>query len=150
MSEQAREIIVREGKYPHIKWLNLKNDGTATECAIVKSTMNGIFFIPLRNLDNIDLRRIFRIIMSRNSGNIPLWDLMSQVTLKNGINALEYFHQYVKVITPTGKIMVPRVGVEGIAQAAPPPVIRREAPRGESQEMGSAPQGQAFIAPQAR
>lgn len=54
-----------------------------------------------------------KIVSNRNSTAFELWDLMSQVTLNNGVNALEYFHQLVEMITPTGKRMTPREGVIG-------------------------------------
>jgi hypothetical protein len=43
---------------------------------------------------------------------------MSQVTLGNGANALDYFHQYVKVLTPGGAVINPTVGRIGAVQPA--------------------------------
>jgi hypothetical protein len=62
----------------------------------------------------IDKQRLRNIVMNRNAGLYELWDLMSQITLGNGVNALLYFNQLVKVRT-AGGATVPfgtgRVGV---------------------------------------
>jgi hypothetical protein len=103
-----------KSKYPHVEWIDLKNDGTLVECAIMRKDANGnIYFFEVGNLDNVDKQRLFNIIVDRNASRYELWDLMSQKTLGNGLNALEYFHQLVKVITPAGQVMTPRAGVLG-------------------------------------
>lgn len=108
-------IAQHQGNIPHIKWVDLKNNNVLVECAILKEDGFGnIYYIEVPNLDSIDKQRLVRIITNRNSKNFELWDLMSQITLNNGMNALEYFHQVVKVITPTGVIMNPRVGAVGV------------------------------------
>lgn len=107
-------IVSRPGQYPHIEWLNIRDDGTLSECAIMKKDREGNhFFFELNSLDDIDKRRLVRIVTNRNARNFPLWDLMSQTTLNNGINALEYFHQYVKMLTPSGTVLNPRTGEVG-------------------------------------
>ena len=104
------------GKFPHIVWMDLQGDGVLTEVAVVKTDAQGnIYFLNLRNLDDIDKRRLTRIVADRNANRYELWDLLSQKTLGNGINALEYFHQLVKVMTPQGRVISPRVGQMGIA-----------------------------------
>ncbi len=108
------EFRTVKSKYPHVEWIDLKDDGTLIECAIMKKDANGnIFFIELGGLDAVDKQRLFNILVSRNSAQFELWDLMAQVTLGNGINALEYFHQLVKVFTPAGQILTPRLGTMG-------------------------------------
>jgi hypothetical protein len=42
---------------------------------------------------------------------------MSQTTLNNGVNALTYFHQLVKVISEDGVIYTPKGGVVGMGTA---------------------------------
>lgn len=92
--------------YPHIEWLDLHGKGVLTECAIMKKDGNGnVYHFQIASLDSIDKTRLRNILVSRNAKNFPLWDLMQQVTLGNGINALEYFHQLVKVLTPSGQII---------------------------------------------
>lgn len=107
-------VTQRRGNLPHIRWIDLKNNGVLTECAVLKEDGFGnVYFIEIPNLDSIDKQRMARILTNRNAPNFELWDLMSQITLNNGLNALDYFHQLVKVITPKGIIMNPRQGVVG-------------------------------------
>lgn len=107
-------VKIRPGNLPHVAWIDLQGNDVYTECAIMKQDQLGnTFFIPLNALDGIDKRRMHRIVTDRNSRNFPLWDLMSNITLNNGVNALVYFHQLVKVITPSGQVMRPQQGVVG-------------------------------------
>lgn len=104
--------------YPHVEWLDLYGDGTLHECAVVKKdNIGNVYFIRIRELDIVDKRRIAKILTGRNATNFALWDLLFQSTLGNGMNALEYFHQYVKVKTPRGQIMQPQMGTIGGAVA---------------------------------
>ena len=110
-------VTTHKGQYPHIEWIDLKADGVLVECAIMKRDPNGnIYFFPLKFLDGVDKRRLFRIITNRNAAMYELWDLMSNITLGNGVNALEFFHQFVRVITPSGKIINPGAGTVGAAE----------------------------------
>ena len=112
-------VIQHKGQAPHTRWINLKNDDILVECAVLKEDSFGnIHFIEIPNLDDIDKRRLVKILMDRNVEAFELWDLMAQKTLNNGINALEYFHQLVKVISPGGKIMNPRDGHIGVGTMA--------------------------------
>ena len=110
-------VRTHDGTLPHIKWVELKPEGSPgvlTECVILKKdSFDNLYFIELPNLDDIDKTRIAKILMNRNAPNFELWDLMSQVTLNNGVNALTYFHQLVRVISPTGVVLNPREGVVG-------------------------------------
>ena len=100
--------------YAHVEWLDLKNDGILVECAIMKRDPEGnIYHFQIAPLDHIDKKRLRNIVTNRNAGTFPLWDLMQNVTLGNGINALEYFHQLVKVKTPQGAIIDPMPGRRG-------------------------------------
>lgn len=111
-------VKTQKGKFPHVEWIDLYNEGVAYECAVMKRDGNGnISFIRIDQLDSIDRNRLARILRNRNATNYELWDLMSNVTLGNGVNALEYFHQMVRVITPSGKIIDPRSGKMGMAPA---------------------------------
>ena len=88
-------ITRRPSTAPHMEWLDLHGDGILDECAIMKEDATGIYHIPLTNIDEIDKSRLVNIIMNRNSKHFPLWELMQQTTLGNGVNALTYFHQLV-------------------------------------------------------
>lgn len=103
--------------YPkHIAWIDLYGDGVLHECAVMRTKADGnILFFQVNALDEIDRRRLAGILATRNANNFELWDLMSQKTLGNGVNALSYFHQLVKVLSPAGKILDPRSGQVGAA-----------------------------------
>jgi hypothetical protein len=75
--------------------------------------MGNYYYIEIPTLDSVDKHRLVKILTNRNAGHFPMWELMAQITLNNGVNALEYFHQLVKVITPQGVIMNPRQGAIG-------------------------------------
>lgn len=101
-------------EYPHIEWLELNKDGMLHECAVMRRDAQGnVFFFQVNHLDEIDRRRLAQLLADRNARNFELWDLMAQKTLGNGMNALAYFHQLVKVLSPNGKVMDPRSGVMG-------------------------------------
>lgn len=110
-----------KSQYPHIEWIDLGSDGTLVECAIMKKDTTGnIYFFEVSKLDSIDRQRVLQIISDRNTNNFELWDLMANKVLGNGANALEYFHQLVKVITPSGKIINPQLGRIGAGSVKVP------------------------------
>lgn len=114
-AQEARPIKVYPGNLPHIKWIELYGDNVVHECAVMKEDANGnITFIEINNLDEFDKRRLVDILLTRNAGSLPLYEIMGNITLRNGINALEYFHQLVKIITPSGKLLDPRMGQLGV------------------------------------
>jgi hypothetical protein len=107
-------VRTHKGAQPHVEWIDLKGNGVMVECGVMKRDGFGnIYFIEIPSLDNIDKTRLARILANRNALNFELWDLMSQITLNNGVNALVYFHQLVKIITPDGVVMNPRAGTVG-------------------------------------
>ena len=100
-----------KGKFPHVEWLDLNDDNVLVECAIMKTeSTGGKLFIRLDQLDGIDKQRIAKILTNRNANAFELWDLMAQITLGNGENALKYFHQMVKVFTPGAGVRNPTAG----------------------------------------
>lgn len=111
---QVSYKVQKSREYAHIEWLELHSDGILHECAIMNRDANGnVLFFKTNDLDEIDKRRLAGILMDRNSRSFALWDLMAQKTLGNGMNALAYFHQLVRQITPNGKILDPRAGQIG-------------------------------------
>lgn len=109
-------------QYPHLTWLEINADGILHECAIMRTDAQGnLLFFKTNDLDEIDKKRLAGILMDRNARNFELWDLMSQKTLGNGMNALSYFHQLVRVLTPNGKVMDPKLGQMGGAVSVNPP-----------------------------
>lgn len=94
---------------PHVAAFDLYNNGIDYEIIVMKhnKTNGDLFFIRTDYLDDVDRRRVLQILRKRDAEKYEAWDLFSQVTLANGLNALEYFHQYVKVRTRSGVIMAP-------------------------------------------
>lgn len=129
-------VSVVKGKYPHLGWVDIEGNGVVTEVAVLKNGPQGLFFIRINKLDMIDKQRLFKIVTNRNAGLYELWDLMSNITLGNGANALEYFHQYVKVLTPSRQVLAPSMS-------------RMVDPRWTGvQQRGQAPQQGQQVAPQ--
>lgn len=96
-------------QFPHIAAVDLFGKQIATEVAVMAiDGRNGdLYFIRLDHLDPIDIKRLKQIILARDSARYALWDLMSNKTLPNGMNSLEFFQQFVKVRTIGGQIVNP-------------------------------------------
>lgn len=103
-------------QFPHIAAADLFGNNIANEIAVMAiDNRNGdLFFIRLDYLDPIDIKRLRQIILKRDSTRYPLWDLMAQTTLANGMNALEFFEQFVKIRTVTGQILTRGSGERGL------------------------------------
>lgn len=111
----------RKGNLPHVEWVDLQNNGTLTEVAVVKKdAQDNLYFFELNKLDAIDRQRLFNIITKMHSDKFELWDALSQHTLGNGMNALTYFHQLVKILTPSGSVIDPKAGVVGVRAGIKP------------------------------
>ncbi len=114
-------IQIRPGKFPHTGWIDITGKGVWEEVAIMNVDVGGsVHFFPLNALDRIDRQRFFNIVTSRTAKSFPLHELCAQTTLGNGMNALAYFHQLVKVLTPTRQILAPRIGQIGSTAAVEP------------------------------
>ena len=101
-------------EYAHIEWLELNADGILHECAIMKRDGAGnVLFFKTNDLDEIDKRRLAGLLVDRNARQFELWDLMANRTLGNGVNALTYFNQLVRQLTPGGRVLDPRSGQMG-------------------------------------
>jgi len=107
--------VVKSANHAHVEWIELYNDGVLHECCVLKTDPQGNkLLFPTNHLDDIDRKRLAGILLDRNARNFELWDLMAQKTLGNGMNALQYFHQYVKILTPQGKMIDPKSGQIGV------------------------------------
>lgn len=95
--------------YKHYVSMDLYGNGIGYNVVIVKEDENtgDVYFIKEEDLDEYDRKRMRQILSKRDAEKYPLWDLMSQTTLKNGVNALQYFHQLVQVRTSSGQIIPP-------------------------------------------
>ena len=102
--------------HPHIAWVDLYGNSVVIELAVIAiDQRNGdLYHIQLAALDHIDRARLTNILAKRDAHKYPLWDLMSNTTLKNGMNALEYFNQMVKVKSVSGQIFSPGAGKMGV------------------------------------
>lgn len=99
----------------HLERISLKNDGVFEEVLIMSKNENtgDIYYIAVNDLDTIDKKRVIRILSRRDANNYPLYDLMANETLANGMNALEFFHQLVKIRTVNGDIFPVNSGKTG-------------------------------------
>lgn len=123
--------------FPHVKLVELYNDGVMHEVAVIKEDGNGdLYFIRADYLDEIDRIRLRQILSRRDANRYPLWDLLSQQTLPNGVNALEFFHQFVKVRSASGKIFTPGVGRIGAGR--PKPIMKADLEKAAAAEQAAA------------
>jgi hypothetical protein len=147
-------INIIKGKFPHVAWVDIERKGILTEIAIMKNSETGLMFIKLNGLDAIDKQRLFRIITNRNAHMYDLWELMGGITLGNGSNALEYFHQYVKVLSPSGEVIAPQMGrmaapeITGMRKHQPNVNVQAQVAQAPVAQdpVGQAPVGQAPVA----
>lgn len=91
-------------RVPHIAEADIEGNGVGIAIAVVgiNPSNKDLMYIRLDRLDQIDLRRLTQILQSRDSARWPLWDLLLQRTLPNGQNAMDFFHQLVRVRTVSG------------------------------------------------
>lgn len=105
-----------------IKKLDLNRNGVAIEVTVLQNVDHGkdedgnpqheVWFIRNDELDMIDRQRLLEVLQksARVQDFQPLYETLADVTLGNGMNALDYFHQYVKVLYPSGVIQRPKLG----------------------------------------
>ena len=103
----ATKIEKRETNMNHIFLIEWNDDGILKEIAVVMELSDGTLYgIEVEKLHPIDKSRLKKIITSVHANKYPLWELLSQARLNNGMNALDFFHSnYVKVKRPKGSIM---------------------------------------------
>lgn len=107
----------------HIYYFDVAGDGRLREVAVVKmaklpdGTVQSVYYIDVALLDNVDKGRLKAIVTNRHADKYELWDLLSQNTLSNGKNALDYFHQLTKVENGPGAVNTGFSG--GLAGVAP-------------------------------
>lgn len=91
----------------HVFLIDWNDDGLLKEVAVVMQTNDGtIFGIEVDRLHPIDKGRLKKVVTSVHADKYPLWELLSQGRLNNGMNALDFFHaNYVKVKRPRGAVI---------------------------------------------
>jgi len=99
-------VDIRDSNFPHIKFMDIHGNGIMEEVAIMKVFENDdIAYIPISSLDGTDKQRLLSIVTDKHSRMFDLHELMKSTKLKNGLNALEYFQQLVRVRTASGQII---------------------------------------------
>lgn len=103
----ATKIEKRATDLKHVFLVDWNDDGILREIAVVMETDDGtIFGIDVDKLHPIDKARLKKVITSVHADKYPLWELLSQARLNNGMNALDFFHNnYVKVKRPRGAVI---------------------------------------------
>lgn len=107
---QGLETRIRATGMNHIVYFDVAGDGRLREVALVKldktteGTIRSAYYIDVALLDNIDKGRLKTIVTNQHADKYELWDLLSQNTLSNGKNALDYFHQLTHVVHGPGAV----------------------------------------------
>ena len=91
----------------HVYMIDWNDDGILQEIAVVMESPDGsVYGIEVNKLHPIDKGRLKKFITSVHADKYPLWELLSQGKLGNGISALDFFHtNYVKVKRPRGAMV---------------------------------------------
>jgi hypothetical protein len=91
----------------HVYMIDWHDDGILHEIAVVMDAPDGsVYGIEVNKLHPIDKARLKKYITSVHSDKYPLWELLSQGRLGNGMSALDFFHtNYVKVKRPRGAVI---------------------------------------------
>lgn len=108
MAQQApAKIEKRPTDLRHVFLIDWNDDGLLKEIAVVMEAPDGsIYGIEVDKLHPIDKARLKKFIVSVHSDKYPLWELLSQGQLNNGLNPLDFFHMnYVKIKRPRGAIL---------------------------------------------
>lgn len=102
------EARLRPTSMNHIFFFDVEGDGRLREVAVVKAAkthegaVQSVYYIDIALLDNVDKGRLKGLVTGQHADKYELWDLMSQGTLNNGKNALDYFHQLVRTVHGPG------------------------------------------------
>jgi hypothetical protein len=92
----------------HVFHFDVNGDDRWREAAIVKlvkdqkGTIVEVRWIDIALLDNIDKGRLKSLVTSVHANKYELWELMDMTVTTNGLNALTYFHQLVKITQGPG------------------------------------------------
>lgn len=100
----TNQVTGQKTNINHVELIDIEDTGLLKEVAVVKREQDGsLHYIDIDSLAQIDKGRLKKILMSQHSDKYPLWELLSQSTLSNGMNALDFFHyNFVKVKRPAG------------------------------------------------
>jgi hypothetical protein len=104
---QFAKIEKQETNLNHVFLIDWKDDGMLREIAVVLEAPDGtIYGIQVDRLHPIDKQRLKKFITSVHADKYPLWELLSQGKLNNGVNPLDFFHMnYVEKKAPRGAVL---------------------------------------------
>lgn len=107
MAQAPAKIEKRPTNLHHVFLIDWNDDGILREIAVVLEAADGtIYGIEVERLHSIDKARLKKFLISVHADKYPLWELLSQGKLNNGINPLDFFHMnYVKVKRPRGAVL---------------------------------------------
>lgn len=108
MAQQApAKIEKRPTDLRHVFLIDWNDDGLLKEIAVVMEAPDGsIYGIEVDKLHPIDKARLKKFIVSVHADKYPLWELLSQGQLNNGLNPLDFFHMnYVRIKRPRGAVL---------------------------------------------
>jgi hypothetical protein len=103
-TEKKSVVTMKKTNLAHIFLVDWDESGLLKEMAILKEDDDGTLYgIDIDVLHTIDKARLKKIVTSVHADKYPLWELLSQATLSNGMNALDFFHyNAVKIKRPKG------------------------------------------------
>jgi hypothetical protein len=104
MASKTNQIVGQKTNINHVELIDIDDSGLLREVAVVKRDEDGtLHYIDIASLAEIDKGRLKKILMSPHADKYPLWELLSQSRLSNGLNALDFFHyNFIKVKRPAG------------------------------------------------
>lgn len=107
MATAPTKIEKRKTDLQHVYLIDWHDDGILKEIALVNETPDGTLYgIEVDKLHPIDKGRLKKFLVSVHADKYPLYELLAQGRLNNGINALDFFHMnYVKVKRPRGAVL---------------------------------------------
>lgn len=102
----------------HIEYLDVDGSGIKKEIVVLKKWDNGaLTYIDLTMVDKIDKARLKQVLQHPGAQNpsMQLYQIMSTITLSNGLNALDYFHaNHAKQYRPVSFDGVMRGGLDEV------------------------------------
>lgn len=101
------KIEKRPTNLHHVFLIDWNDDGLLKEIAVVLEAPDGtIYGIEIDRLHPIDKGRLKKFLVSIHADKYPLWELLSNGALNNGINPLDFFHMnYVRIKRPRGAVL---------------------------------------------
>jgi hypothetical protein len=107
MATAPVKIEKRKTDLMHVYLIDWNDDGILKEVAVVMEAPDGTLYgIEVDKLHPIDKARLKKFLVSVHADKYPLWELLSQGKLNNGVNPLDFFHMnYVKIKRPRGAVL---------------------------------------------